>query len=73
MLLLSEVVSVPLMPKGKEVDLGEIFTSYYTPEENAAKPLPPSTIEATREKRRKDYAAIARECVKTSSTYMSFD
>ena len=51
------------MPKKMTADLGAKFASYYTPEENADEPLPPSTIEATRDNRQKDYAAIAREWV----------
>ena len=59
--LLPGFVSISVMSKEMKADLGAKFASYYTPEENVDKPLPPSTIEATRDKRQKDYAAIARE------------
>ena len=56
------------MPKEKAPDLGAKFASYYTADENVDKPLPLSTIEATRTERQKDYAAIAKEFV-CPSTY----
>ena len=62
-----------LMPKEKKADLGAQFASYYTPEENVDKPLPPSIIEAVRDERRKDYAAIARECVLITTFFVSPD
>lgn len=61
------------MPKTNVADLGAKFASYYTPEENVDKPLPPSAIEAIREERRKEYAAIARECVTIYSSFVNPD
>ena len=71
--LLPGSVSNSVMPKEKEEDLGARFASYYTPEENVDKPLPPSMIEATRDKRQKDYAAIAKEWVVICSPCTSLD